>query len=296
MHLLRSLQLIPALDRTAHDSARSSLTDALVVDLAEGVRATQRDEARSAAAAAINALAGPHRAVWVRVHPTGTLQARDDIRATIAAQPAGFILPHAQSAAHLRYADALLRDAEALAGAKEGSASLIAVIESAEGLLNAREIARASGRLTALALDGDGYCADMGVEMTREGHELQYARSHIAVCARAAGLSAIDTAYPFTREIQGLLASVSQARAVGMHGKFVITADQATIVNAVFRPTAAEIAYARRLEEAHAEAKAQGAEYSHIDGRIIDAPRARRARRILDLATAIQAREQQAAI
>lgn len=296
MHLLRSLQLVPVLDSGALDAARRSPADALVLDLAEGVPGNRRDVARQAAADAVSVLTGAHRGVWIRVHPTGTLQARADIRATIAAKPAGYVLPGAQSAAHLRYAEALLRDAEAAAGVKEGSTTLIAVIDSAEGVLNTREMSRALPRLAALALDGEGYCGDMGVEMTHEGNELQYARSHIAVCARAAGLTAIDTLYPYTRESQGLLSSVRQARALGLHGKFVATADHAAIVNAVFRPSSAEVAYARRLQEAHEEARQQGDDYTHIDGRIIDAPRARRARRLLELATAIHAREQQAAI
>ncbi len=173
---------------------------------------------------------------------------------------------------------------------------LIAMIASAEGVLNARESARASTRVVALGLDGSGYCADMGVTMTHEGHELQYARSHLAVCARAASVLALDTAYPFVREQQSLLANISQARAMGMHGTFVLTDGQAVAANAVFRPATEEIAYARRLQRAHDEARERGEDIAHVDGRVIDAPRALRARQLLELATAIEAKEQQAAI
>lgn len=295
MDLLRSLLLIPARDAEARAAARRSHADALVLDLEEGVPPAAADAARAAAHAAATELRSDHRQVWVRVHPTGTLQAKADIRATICEQVSGYVLPHAQSANHVRYLSGLLRDAEASAGMQEGTLRLIALIESAEGLLAAQEIARASGRLAALALDGAGFCADMGTERTPLGHELQYARGHIAVCARAAGLLALDAPYPYTRETQGLLTDTAAARALGMHGKLVLTAEQAVAVNAVFRPSADEVAYARRLVEAHKVVEAEEG-VAHIDGRIIDAPRARRAQRLVELATAIEAKERQAAI
>ncbi len=295
MDLLRSLLIIPALDAAEIDSVRTSHADALVLDLHDGVPPDQVTAARAAVRTAAAELRGERRPVWVRTHPTQTLLAKDDIRATACEAIAGFIVPQVQSANHIHFVEALLRDAEAAAGLKEGTLRLIAEIESAAGLLVAAEIARASARLVALALDGAGFTGDMGVERTREGHELQYARSHIAVCARAAGLLAVDTAYPFVREMQGLLTDTAAARALGLHGKFVLTPGQAVTVNAVFRPAAHEVAYARRLHAAHEEAVARG-EIPHLDGRIIDATRLGRARRLIDFAAAIEAKEQQAAV
>jgi citrate lyase subunit beta/citryl-CoA lyase len=209
---------------------------------------------------------------------------------------AGYVLPGTLSTNHVRYFEALLRDAEAAAGIEAGKLRIIAVIESAEGLLNARTIAGATPRLAALALDAAGYCADLGIENGRDGHALQHPRSHIAVCARAANILALDTPYLHPRDTQGLLADVTMARGLGLHGKFVIRPEQVVVVNAVFRPSADEIAYARRLDDAHREAVERGDEFAHIDGRLIDASRARRARRLVELATAIEAREAQAAV
>lgn len=292
MDVLRSLLLLPALDT----AAAFGHADAIVIDLEEGLPPASLEAARAAASSTAAALRADHRQVWVRIHPTGTLRAKADIRATAGDAISGYVLPNALSANHIRYVSGLLRDAEEDAGLKQGTLRLIALIESAAGLLATREMSRASGRLVALALDGVDFCADMGVERTREGHELQYARSHIAVCARAAGLLALDTPFPFTREMQGLLADTAAARAVGMHGKFIVAAEQAPLVNAIFRPSADEVAYARRLHAAHEDAIARGDELAHLDGRVIDAPRARRARRLIDLATAIEAKEGQAAV
>jgi citrate lyase subunit beta / citryl-CoA lyase len=133
------------------------------------------------------------------------------------------------------------------------------------------------------------------VSRTREGHELQYARSHLAVCARAAGVPAIDTPFPFPLETQAMLAETAGARALGLHGKFAVAAQQVTAINSVFSPTGDELAYARRLLAAQ-EAVAEEEAIAHIDGRIIDAPSVRRAKRLVELATAIESKEQQAAI
>jgi citrate lyase subunit beta/citryl-CoA lyase len=295
MDLLRSLLVLPALDTAAVQAARASHADAVVLDLEDGVPLDAADAARAAAQAAAATLGTDHRRVWVRIHPTSTPLARADIRGTASEQVAGFVLPHALSAAHVRYAEALLRDAEAGAGLKDGSLRLIALIGSAEGLLAAREMSRVGGRLAALALDGGEFCADMGVERTREGQELQYARSHLAVCARAAGLLALDAPYPYTHDMQGLLTDTATARALGLQGKFVVAPEQVAFVNAVFRPTAEEVAHARRLVAAR-EAMQDEDGYAQVDGRIIDAPRARRARRLIELADAIAAKEQRASI
>lgn len=294
MHVLRSLLLVAASDTEALAVAGRGRPDAIVIDLEEGAPPEAVDVARAAANAAAERLAGGGSSVWIRIHSTETLQARADIQATLSQHVAGFVVPHVRSQNQMRYVDALLRDAERQREIKEGTTQVVAIIESAEGLLNAREIARAGARLAALALDGEDFCADMGVARTREGHELQYARGHIAVCARAANLLAIDTPYPFVRETQGFLTEVTAGRALGLHGKFALSAEQVTLVNAVFRPAAEEVAYARRLVEAHAAAEADGV--AHLDGRLIDSPRARRARQIVELVTAIEARESQAAI
>jgi citrate lyase subunit beta/citryl-CoA lyase len=296
MDLLRSLLLIPARDTSARKAARESHADALVLDLADGTSPSEAEATRAAAREATAELRADGRPLWIRAHPTSTLLTKTDVRATLSDAVTGYVLPDALSANHVRYFEALLRDAEAAAGLKSGTVRVIAVIESAEGLLNAREIARATARLAALALDGAGYCADLGIENGRDGHAMQHPRGHVAVCARAANVLALDTPYLNPRETQGLLADATMARSLGMHGKFLIKPDQAVTVNAVFRPSAEEVAYARRLDAAHREAIERGDEFGHIDGRIIDASRARRARRLVELATAIEAREAQAAV
>ena len=296
MDLLRSLLFVPAIQERMLARATERGADAIVIDLEESVPPAEKERARVLAREAIPRLASEHTQVWVRINPSQELLARPDLRAVVCPELTGVLLPKAVSQNHIRYVEALMRDAEAVNSVEAGKTKLIAMIESAAAVLNCAEIARASTRLVALAFGGEDYCLDLGVERTRDGHELQYPRSHIAVCARVAGLLSIDTIYADFRDEEGLRADTLAARSVGFHGKLLIHPAQVGPVNGIFRPTPEAIEYARRVVEAHEAAVAGGAGAVQIDGRMIDRPVALRAQRLLELATAIEARESQSAI
>jgi citrate lyase subunit beta/citryl-CoA lyase len=296
VELLRSLLLVPANQEDALNDAPSHQADAIIIDLEASIAPGDKQQAREQAWAAIDRPASGHTPIWVRVNSTHELLAKLDIRAVVSPALAGIVLPRATSANHIRYVEALLRDAEASAGVEAGATKLIATIESAAGLLACSEIASASRRIAALAFGGDDYCEDLGVERTRGGHELQFPRSQIAVCARAAGVLAVDTAYDDINDETGLRADTEAARAVGFHGKLLIHPNQVAVVNAIFRPTPEAVEYARRVVEAHEAAIERGEGIMLFEGRVVDRPAASRARRVIELATAIEAREAQSAI
>jgi citrate lyase subunit beta/citryl-CoA lyase len=294
--VLRSLLLVPATREDLLDHALERHADAIVIDLHESVAPPDKDRAREAARAAVARLTNDHTGIWVRINPSQRLLAKADLRGVVGAGLAGVILPRAVSKNHIRYVEGLIRDAEQQHGVEAGAIKLIAIVESAAGLLACAEIAHATPRLVALAFGAEEYCADLGVERSPEGHELQHPRGHIAVCARAAGLLAIDTAFPHPRDEVGLRADAEAARLAGFHGKLAVDGAQVPTINAIFRPTPTSVEYARRVVVAHAEAEAQGHDATQIDGRLIDRPAAERARRLIDLATAIEAREAQSGV
>ena len=296
MDLLRSLLFVPAVQGEMLARALERGADAIIIDLEDSVPPAEKERARGLAREALARLKNEHTQIWVRINPSQQMLAKPDLRAVVSPDLTGVVLPKATSQNHIRYVEALLRDAEQANGVKEGETKLIAMIESAAALLACAEITKASPRLVALAFGGEDYCLDLGVERTRGGHELQYPRSHIAVCARAAGVLAIDTIFDDFRDEAALRADTESARSVGFHGKLVIHPAQVPIVNGLFRATPESIEYARRVVEAHEEALARGEGAVQIDGRMVDRPVASRARRLIELATAIEAREAQSAI
>jgi len=287
---------VPAIQEEMLARALERGADALLIDLQDSVPPAEKERARGLAREWVVKLKNEQTQVWVRINPSHELLAKPDLRAVVAEELTGVVLPRATSRNHLLFVEALIRDAELANGVKEGQTKLIALIESAAGLLACEEIARASTRLVGLAFGGEDYCEDLGVERTKDGHELQYPRSLIAVCARVAGLLALDTIYSDFRDDVGLREDTQAARSVGFHGKLAIHPAQVGTINAIFRPTPEAIEYSRRVIEAHDEALARGDGAVQIEGRMVDRPVAARAKRVIELATAIEAREAQSGI
>src|SRR5439155_17369251 len=88
----------------------------------------------------------------------------------------------------------------------------------------------------------------------------------------------------------GLVRETELAKSLGYKGKFAIHPAQIEPINRVFTPSADQVEQARRAVAAYDEATAQGHGAVQVDGRMVDAPVARRARDLLALADAIAAR------
>src|SRR5438105_292697 len=149
--ILRTLLFVPGARRQMLEKAPQLGPDAFVLDLEDSVAEGEKELARQQVRDAIPSLCardGPQAgSVWVRINSTYSGRAKDDIRAVMQPGVTGIVLPKADSPDIVRYAEALLRDAEAPAGVEAGATRLIAAIESAKALLRVAEIARASTRL-----------------------------------------------------------------------------------------------------------------------------------------------------
>ena len=291
MHLYRSLIFVPGIRENMIDKARSFDADVIVLDLEDSVPPAEKEQARQVVRRAIPTLAALGHTVHVRVNPVGSGLTRDDLAAVVCPELSGICLPKVESAQDIRDIDVLIREQEMEQGVKPGTLALIPAVESARGVLRCEEICRASTRLTAITLGADDYTADLGVHRTREGRELDYARQVMAVCARAADILTLDTPFADFRDEEGLVRESEWVRSLGFKGKYLIHPSQIGPVNRVFRPSEEEVTYARRVVEAFEEALARGEGAVQVDGRMVDAPVAKRARALIGLAEAIEARE-----
>lgn len=291
MNLYRSLIFVPGIRENMIEKARGFAADVIVLDLEDSVPPVEKEQARQIVRRAIPVLAGLGHSVHVRVNPVDSGLARDDLAAVVCPELSGIGLPKAESAQDVRDIDVLIREQELERGVKPGALALIPAIESARGVLRCEEICRASTRLAAITLGADDYTADLGVHRTREGRELDYARQVMVVCARAAGILALDTPFADFRDEEGLVRESEWVRSLGLKGKYLIHPSQIEPVNRVFRPTEEEVAYARRVVAAFEEEVARGHAAVQVDGRMVDTPVAKRARALIELAEAIEARE-----
>ena len=138
-----------------------------------------------------------------------------------------------------------------------------------------------------ISFGAEDFTLDTGIVRTEEGSELLYPRTMVVVAARAADVFAVDTPYNNFRDEEGLIREARLARRLGFDGKCLIHPSQIEPVNRIFRPSPEEVEHASRVVAAFEAAVAQGFASTSLDGRMIDAPIANRARRLLMMVDSI---------
>jgi citrate lyase beta subunit len=286
----RALLFVPATDRKKIEKAAGLGADAVILDLEDAVALARKDEARAAAARALDEIDfGPSERL-VRLNPVagpGALYA-DDLAATFGAArpPDGYVLPKVEAAEDVLAVARFLERGEARRGAGAGRTKLLAIIETARGVARLAEIAAADPRLEALVFGAEDLCGDMGATRTREGREVFYARSALVLHAAAEHLQAIDTPFVDLADEAGLLAETRDALGLGYTGKLAIHPKQIAPIVAVFTPSAEEIAAAERLLREHERQQQEGRGVFALDGKMVDMPMVRAAERVLARARA----------
>lgn len=261
-------------DRIAKAVARltTGAADAVAVDLEDAVAEQAKDEARAAAVTALREVP-PGLRVFLRVNALGTPWARADLDAAAGALAhlAGVVLPKAEGPEPVHEVDALLGGAEAAAGRPIGSTAVLPIIESARGVLAAPAVA-AAPRVATLVFGTLHLAADLGVTPTAEGRELLHARSQVVLATAAAGLvGPLDGPHADLDDTEGLVRSSRLARELGFTGRVVVHPRQLDPVRTAFSATAAELARARAVLDAHAAAGGAGA-FRMPDGTFVDRP------------------------
>ncbi len=291
MTTLRTVLFVPGNQERRIDKARSIPADAIILDLEDSVPLAEKNSARVMVSASIGGLALKGQEVFVRINALSTDHAVADIKAIATPGLNGICLPKSESADDILRADALIAEAERAADLKVGSIWLLALVETPKGILNVYEIASASPRVLGIAFGPEDYTLEMEVKRTREGAEIYYPRVVIAVACHAAGVLAIDGVYTDIRDEEGLSRETRLARQMGFHGKLLIHPNQVSPVSQIFSPAEEEIIHAQGVVEAFEAALAQGQASTSFEGKMIDAPVAERAKKLLALAESIENRE-----
>ncbi|MDR3280374.1 MAG: CoA ester lyase [Synergistaceae bacterium] len=252
--------------------------DGLVIDLEDSVSAGEKDSARILVRDVLRGGEFGNCEVTVRINAADTDHWRNDVGAVVPCGVAGLRVPKVENPQMVRDIDEEISAVEARSAIEPGSVKIFCLLETAMGVWNAFDIAKASPRVTAILPGGEDLAADLRTSRSREGTELEWIRRMIIVAARAAGVDALDTVYPHVNDDEGLEREVGFIKQLGYDGKSVIHPNQIPVIHAVFNPTEKEIQTARRIVDAAAEAASRGLGAVSLDGRMIDAPVIRRAR------------------
>jgi citrate lyase subunit beta/citryl-CoA lyase len=275
---------MPGANPRALEKARELPADGLIFDLEDAVAPDAKETAREAVAAALAQGGYGKRELVLRVNALDTEWGEDDLRAAASMPLDAVLLPKVESAERVRETVARLDRA----GAPPGLV-VWCMIETPRGVLAAAEIAGASSRVAALVMGTSDLTKDLRAYDTPGREPLLTSLGLVLLAARAYGLAALDGVHLDLADEAGFAAFCAQGRALGFDGKTLIHPKQIAPANAAFAPSMEEIAQARKIIAAHADALAAGKGIVVVDGRLIENLHVKAARDTVALAEAIAA-------
>lgn len=280
----RSMLFLPGNTPNMIINGDSLGADSIILDLEDAVSPDEKDSARFLVRSAMMNMGFAGCEVTVRINSIDTEYWVRDLEAIIPLRPNLIMPPKTGSKADVLAVDACIAEIEARCGMEIGSVKLIPLIETAIGVENAYEIASACPRVTALLLGGEDLTADLRCKRTRQGNEINYARTRLVCAARAAGIDVYDTPFTDVNDDEGMRADAEYAKSLGFSGKSAIAPRHVHIINEVFSPSLKDVEYAKLVFETIRIGKEQGKGAVSLRGKMIDKPIVERARQTLEAA------------
>jgi citrate lyase subunit beta/citryl-CoA lyase len=200
------------------------------------------------------------------------------------------LLPKAGTASDVYMIDCLLTQIETNKKLKN-KIGIECLIETALGMSNIKEIAKASERLEALHFGVADYAASLrartvvigGLNPDYPGDQWHHGLSELVMTCRAYGLRAIDGPFGDFNDPESYIAAAKRGAAIGIEGKWAIHPSQIELANKVFSPPETEVNKAKRILEELEKAAKEGKGAAQLDGRMIDAASARMAENVVNI-------------
>lgn len=260
--------------------------DCLVYDLEDAVSVGEKDAARFLVCNILKYQRPEDKYVVVRVNGIYSEFIDEDLEAIVRAQPDAIRIPKVEYAEEVKKIDEKITKIEKAAGIPVGQTEIWCNIESYNGALHAREIAKASPRIAALALGAEDFTVSMSAHRTKIGWEIFYVRNLVLMACREAGVAAQDAIFADINDAEGLQKDLEMTLALGFDGKTVVHPRQIEAVNACFTPSMKEINYSLRVLDVLKEAEKNNTGVCTLDGSMVDKPMETRAKAILAKADA----------
>lgn len=276
MRSRKAFLYVPGSDLHKIEKAASLGADCVVLDLEDSVAEGNKDDARAIIRSALKTIEFGNSEKVVRVNgfPSGRTLA--DLEAVLPAGPDAILLPKLERPEELSRISELIHSYESVA--------LLAIVESALGMVNLEAICRLSDQvscLQGLVFGAEDFTADMGATRTPAAIELLYARSRLVMYATAFGLQAIDMVTVNYKDAETLEREALEGAHLGYSGKQIIHPAQIGAAQRIFTPSEKEIDAARRILEESRVFASQGKGAFSIDGVMIDRPVIKRAENVL---------------
>lgn len=282
--LRRTMLFCPATNPKLYLDGPIYQPDCILFDLEDAVKYSEKDAARDLLAQALKSIDFKDVEIFARINPLYTPFGVKDVEVLVAAGLRNMRLPMCESASNVIELDELLTRLENELGIEVGSCKIQCSIETPKGVLNVYDIASASNRVISVSFGAEDYTRLLGVDRTKTGEELNYARTHICNVASVLGIDAIDTVWADFNDLEGFKNETRYARQIGFKGKSCIHPSQIEVVHEIFTPDLEEVEKSLFILEAVKKAGIEQGGVIQIDGKMIDIPVIEKARRIVNLA------------
>ena len=267
----------------------ASAADVINLDLEDSVAPDDKDEGRKDIIQAIGDIDWGNKYLSVRINGLDTpYWYRDivDLLENASDRIDQIMIPKVGCAADVYAVDALVTAIESAKG-RTKPISLEVIIETAAGITHVEEIAASSPRLQAMSLGAADFAASMGMQTTgiggtqenyylvREGQRYwsdpwHWAQTAIVAACRTHGVLPVDGPFGDFSDDEGFIAQAKRSATLGMVGKWAIHPKQVALANQIFTPSEDQIAEAREILAAMAQAKKDGAGAAVYKGRLVD--------------------------
>ena len=262
----RSLLFVPGNRSDRFEKACQAGADLICIDLEDAVGPSEKAKARQEVLVWLSQT--EHKNVSLRINGVDTPEGEADIAAL---KSSGLTLPYIMvpkvaSKSELNDLDDALPNA---------LGPFIAIIESAAGLLNCEEIF-SHGRVTIGMYGAIDYAGDVDCDLSWETH--LFARSRLVMTAATSDVQLFDVPHIDVRDLDDCEATTRKAKALGIHARAAIHPAQVARIHDALMPSEEEIAFAEKVIAAD---KAAGGNVALLDGKFIEAPVVKRAKRVL---------------
>ena len=257
--------------------AAASDADQVIFDLEDALAVSQKEAGRQTVIEALRTLNFGGKTRTFRVNNVRTRFCYRDLIDVVEAAGGGLdgvVVPKVNGPEDVIFIDRLLSQIEEQVGLPRGHITIEALIESADGVLHAEQIARATPRMGGLVFGIVDFAGDIGAQETgaEQFFYYNYAKAKTIVAARAAGITCVDGVTLAIRDLEACRRDARMAARMGFDGKWAIHPAQVAVINEAFTPAPEEIARAQRILDAYARADVEdGVGALVIDDEMVDA-------------------------
>lgn len=295
--LERSVLLVPASNWGMIQKTAAARADAVCIDLEDAVAPEEKEASRANVVRAYRELDFGNKLRMFRMNGLDTHFAYRDLIEIVEA--AGdcidlIVIPKVNRPEDVYFVETLLGQIESYRKFSR-PIGIEALIETALGCVNIREIAACSERLEGFVYGPGDYAASVRMPMESigeldendriyPGHRWHHVMHSIVSAAKAYNKRAIDGPFAGIKNAEGLVQACKIGRAMGFDGKWCIHPSQIETVNQTFVPSEKEIGWARTVLNEYEVALREGRGAISVKGKMIDVASLRMCRAIVERA------------